>query len=36
MELTAHLRVADGGDGFQIGRAAANLLNEQSRTDDKE
>jgi hypothetical protein len=28
-------QVADGGDGLQIWRVAANLLNKQSRTADK-
>jgi hypothetical protein len=28
-------QVADGGDGFQIWRVAANILNKQSRTADK-
>jgi hypothetical protein len=27
--------IADGGDGFKIWRVAANILNKQSRTDDK-
>jgi hypothetical protein len=27
--------VADGGDGLQIRRVTANILNEQSRTADK-
>jgi hypothetical protein len=27
--------VADGGDGLQIWRVATNILNKQSRTDDK-
>jgi hypothetical protein len=27
--------VSDGGNGFQIWRAAANILNKQSRTSDK-
>jgi len=31
----ACLQVVDGGDGFQIWRAAANILNKQSQTDDK-
>jgi hypothetical protein len=26
----AHLRVTDGGDGFQLWRVAANILNKQS------
>jgi hypothetical protein len=29
------LRVADGGEGLQIWRVAANILNKQSRTPDK-
>jgi hypothetical protein len=29
------LDVADGGDGLHIWRVAANILNKQSRTDDK-
>jgi hypothetical protein len=29
---TARPQVADGGDGLQIWRVAANILNEQSRT----
>jgi hypothetical protein len=29
----ARPQVADGGDGLQIWRAAANILNKQSRTD---
>jgi hypothetical protein len=32
----AHPQVADGGDGLQIWRLAANILNKQSRTADKE
>jgi hypothetical protein len=28
-------QVADGGEGLQIWRAAANILNKQSRTADK-
>jgi hypothetical protein len=28
-------QLADGGDGFQIGRVAVNILNKQSRTVDK-
>jgi hypothetical protein len=28
----ARPQVADGGDGFQIWRVAANVLNKQSRT----
>jgi hypothetical protein len=32
----ARTEVADGGDGFQIWRIAANILNKQSRTADKE
>jgi hypothetical protein len=28
--------VADGGDGLQVWRAAANILNNHSRTADKE
>jgi hypothetical protein len=28
-------RVADGGDGLQICKVAANILNKQSRTADK-
>jgi hypothetical protein len=31
----AHLRVATGGDGLQVWRVAANILNMQSRTTDK-
>jgi hypothetical protein len=31
----ARPQVTDGGDGFQIWRAAANILNKQSRTADK-
>jgi hypothetical protein len=31
----ARPQVADGGDGLQIWRVAANILNKQSRTDDK-
>jgi hypothetical protein len=31
----ARPRVADGGDGLQIWRVAANILNKQSRTADK-
>jgi hypothetical protein len=31
----ARPQVADGGDGLQIYRAAANILNKQSRTTDK-
>jgi hypothetical protein len=30
----AHPRVADTGDGLQIWRVAANLLNKELRTDD--
>jgi hypothetical protein len=29
------LQVADGGDGLQIWRVTANILNKQSRTADK-
>jgi hypothetical protein len=32
---TARPRVADGGDGLQIWRVAANILNKQSRTADE-
>jgi hypothetical protein len=32
----ARLQVADGGDGLQIWRAAANVSNKQSRIADKE
>jgi hypothetical protein len=31
----ARPKVADGGDGLQILRVAANILNKQSRTADK-
>jgi hypothetical protein len=31
----ARPQVADGGDGLQIWRIAANILNKQSRTADK-
>jgi hypothetical protein len=31
----AHPQVADGGDGLQIWRVAASILNKQSRTADK-
>jgi hypothetical protein len=31
----ARPQVPDGGDGLQIWRAAANILNKQSRTADK-
>jgi hypothetical protein len=31
----ARPQVADEGDGLQIGRVAANILNKQSRTADK-
>jgi hypothetical protein len=31
----ARPQVADGGDGLQIWRVAANILNKQSRTVDK-
>jgi hypothetical protein len=31
----ARPQVADGGDGLQIWRVAANILNKQSRTADK-
>jgi hypothetical protein len=31
----AHPQVADGGEGLQIWRVAANVLNKQSRTADK-
>jgi hypothetical protein len=31
----ARPQVADGGDGLQIRRVAANILNKQSRTADK-
>jgi hypothetical protein len=31
----ARLQVADGGDGLQIWKVAANILNKQSRTADK-
>jgi hypothetical protein len=31
---TARLQVADRGDGFQIWRVAADVLNKQSRTAD--
>jgi hypothetical protein len=31
----ARPQVADGGDGLQIWREAANILNKQSRTADK-
>jgi hypothetical protein len=31
----ARPQVADGGDGLQIWRAAANILNKQSPTSDK-
>jgi hypothetical protein len=31
----ARLQVADGEDGLQIWRVAANILNKQSRTADK-
>jgi hypothetical protein len=31
----AHPQVTDGGDGLQICRVAANILNKQSRTADK-
>jgi hypothetical protein len=31
----ARPQVADGGDGLQIWRVAANILNKQSRTIDK-
>jgi hypothetical protein len=31
----ARPQVADGGDGLKIWRAAANILNKQSRTGDK-
>jgi hypothetical protein len=31
----ARARVADGGDGPEIGRLAANILKKQSRTADK-
>jgi len=31
----AHLRVADGGDGLQIRRVTANVLDKQLRTADK-
>jgi hypothetical protein len=30
-----HPRVADGGNGLQIWRVAANILNKQSRTADR-
>jgi hypothetical protein len=30
--FTARSQVADGGDGLQIWRVAANILNKQSRT----
>jgi hypothetical protein len=33
---TARPRVADSGDGLQIWRVAANILNKQSRTADSE
>jgi len=29
------MRVSDEGDGLQIWKAAANILNKQSQTDDK-
>jgi hypothetical protein len=29
------MRVSDEGDGFQIWKAAANILNKQSQTNDK-
>jgi hypothetical protein len=29
-------QVADGGDGLLIGKVAANILNKQSRTGDRE
>jgi hypothetical protein len=32
----ARPQVEDGGDGLQIWRAAANILNKKSRTTDKE
>jgi hypothetical protein len=32
----AHPRVADGGDGLQMWRVAANILNKQSLTADQE
>jgi hypothetical protein len=32
---TARPQVADGGDGLQIWRVAANILNKQSRTADR-
>jgi hypothetical protein len=32
----ARSQVADGGDGLEIWRIAANILNKQSRTADKE
>jgi hypothetical protein len=32
----ARPQVADGGNGLQIWRVAANILNKQSRTADKE
>jgi hypothetical protein len=32
----ARLQVADGGDGLQIRRVSANILNKQSRRADKE
>jgi hypothetical protein len=31
----AHSLVADGGDGLQTWRVAANILNKQSPTDEK-
>jgi hypothetical protein len=31
----ARPQVTDGGDGFQIWRVAANILNKQSRTTDR-
>jgi hypothetical protein len=31
----AHPQVADGGEGLQIWRVAANILNKQSQTADK-
>jgi hypothetical protein len=31
----ARPQVADGGDGLQVWRVAANILNKQSRTADK-
>jgi hypothetical protein len=32
---TARPQIADGGEGLQIWRVAANMLNKQSRTADK-